>query len=187
MGWVRVGWCRGAAAGACDPVPPLGRWARYATSAAILASVSIAVAGCASTPHAVPTHSPGTSRPSGSVVQPVPHDAEPSGAGTAPGAAAAVGTAAMRAFCQPRLSAGTWIARLDPFLTLSAASSYATVDPSRVHCTRVTGASSTGTGDDFTLARGGADRCRPVPGDRLAISTSVPWLVSQLVPIEAKR
>jgi len=93
---------------------------------------------------------------------------------------------AMRAFCRPRLTRPVWIADLDRYLTLAAASAYATVQPSRVACTRVTATAHQGEGDDFTqlvTVRTDAGLYRVTV---TRASASGRWLVFRIAPVTAQ-
>ncbi len=81
---------------------------------------------------------------------PAPHDQEKASSPSPSAGTNSLATAAMRSFCHPERSRQAWIAGLDPYLTLAAASAYATVQPSRVDCTRVIATAHSGEGDDFT-------------------------------------
>ena len=145
-----------------------------------------ALAGCTGTAGTATEHDRSRSSATPSVVA-VPHDAVPSAtAGNDVAEAAHTAGAALRAFCQPRRSPSAWIAGLDPWLTMSAAAVYATVDPARVPCSRVTDAGHAAAGDAFT-------RVVVIPTDagryRVTVSrqsTTAPWLASQLVPMVAR-
>lgn len=115
-----------------------------------------------------------------------PHDQELTSSPAPMAGTNALASAAMRSFCHPERSQQAWIASLDPYLTLTAASVYATVQPARVACTRVTAAAHTGEGDDFT-------QLVTVPTDaghyRVTVtraSASARWLVFRIAPVTAR-
>lgn len=89
----------------------------------------------------------------------------------------------MRSFCHPERTRQAWIAGLDPYLTLAAASAYSTVQPARVSCTRLTASARPGEGDEFT-------RLVTVPTDgglyRVTVTratVSERWLVFRIAPV----
>ena len=117
---------------------------------------------------------------------PAPHDQEKASSPSPSAGTNSLATAAMRSFCHPERSREAWIAGLDPYLTLAAASVYATVQPSRVACTRVTAAPRPGEGDGFT-------RLVTVPTDagpyRVMVtraSASERWLVFRIALVTAQ-
>jgi hypothetical protein len=92
----------------------------------------------------------------------------------------------MRSFCHPERSPQAWLAGLDPYLTLAAASAYATVQPSRVTCTRVTATARLGEGDDFTqlvTVRTDAGIYRVTV---TRASAAEGWLVFRIAPVTAQ-
>lgn len=98
----------------------------------------------------------------------------------------ALASAALRSFCHPERSQQAWIAGLDQYLTLAAASAYATVQPSRVACTRVTATVHPGEGDEFTqlvTVRTDAGLYRVTV---TRASTSERWLVFRIAPVTAQ-
>lgn len=111
-----------------------------------------------------------------------PHDQElTSSAGTN-----TLASAAMRSFCHPERSPQAWIAGLDPYLTLAAASAYATVQPARVACTRVIAIVHPGEGDDFTqlvTVRTDAGLYRVTV---TRASATERWLVFRIAPVTAQ-
>lgn len=117
----------------------------------------MSVCGCApsATAHAGENATrPANATPATSTVNPgettALHDQEMASSPSPSAGTNALATAAMRSFCHPERSRQAWIASLDPYLTFAAASVYATVQPSRVACTRVTAAARQGEGDGFT-------------------------------------
>ena len=159
----------------------LARRLRHVVSGSAATALVLALSGCAvqqppetgvsiaETPRATATGSP--------------HDwSMPSATSPAEGTSA-LAAVAMRAFCRPQLTRPVWIADLDRYLTLAAASAYATVQPSRVVCTRVTAAAHAGEGDGFT-------QLVTVPTDaglyRVTVtreSVAERWLVFRIAPV----
>jgi hypothetical protein len=92
----------------------------------------------------------------------------------------------MRAFCRPQLTRPVWIADLDRYLTLAAASAYATVQPSRVACARVTAAPRPGEGDDFTRLVTVATDAGPYRVMVTRASASERWLVFRSALVTAQ-
>lgn len=177
--------------------PPLRRdvWVRRRElqSLAVGLLLLLSICGCAPSATAHPGENPSrtakaTSRASTIVPDETaaPHDQEPTSSPSPSAQTNALASAAMRSFCHPERSQPAWIAGLDPYLTLAAASAYATVQPARVACTRVTATAHPGEGDDFT-------RLVTVPTDagryRVTItraSASERWLVFRIAPVTAQ-
>lgn len=115
-----------------------------------------------------------------------PHDQELTSSPSPAAGTIALASAAMRSFCHPERSQQAWIAGLDPYLTLAAASAYATVQPARVPCARVTAAAHPGKGDDFTqlvTVRTDAGLYRVTV---TRASAAERWLVFRIVPVTAQ-
>lgn len=152
----------------------------------------LSVCGCApsATTHAgenAPSTATAPSRATTVVPEtPAPHDQELTPSASATAGTAVLASAAMRSFCHPEWTQQAWLAGLDPYLTLAAASAYATVQPSRVTCTRVTAAALLEEGDDFT-------RLVTVQTDaglyRVTVtraSATERWLVFRIAPVTAQ-
>jgi hypothetical protein len=92
----------------------------------------------------------------------------------------------MRSFCHPERSQQAWIVSLDPYLTVTAASVYATVQPARVACTRVTAAAHPGEGDDFTRLVTVRTDAGPYRVTVTRASASERWRVFRIAPMTAQ-
>ena len=166
---------------------------RALQSAAVGLLLLLGVCGCAASATAHAAENPSrtanaTSR--ASTVVPggtaAPHDQELKSSEAPTAGTDVLASAAMRSFCHPERPQQAWIAGLDPYLTLAAASAYATVQPSRVACTRVTATAHPGEGDGFT-------ELVTVPTDaglyRVTVtraSASERWLVFRIAPVTAQ-
>ena len=165
---------------------------RELQSAAVGLLLLLGVCGCASaTAHAGenPSRTANATSQASTVVPgetASPHDQELTSSAAPTAGTDVLASAAMRSFCHPERSQQAWIAGLDPYLTLAAASAYATVQPARVACTRVTATAHPGEGDDFTqlvTVRTDAGLYRVTVTRALA---SERWLVFRIAPVTAQ-
>ena len=164
--------------------PASARRLRHVVSGSAATALVLALSGCAvQQPPETGVSVAATSRVTSTES---PHDWSTPSATSSSEGTSALATAAMRAFCRPQLTRPVWIAGLDPYLTLAAASAYATVQPSRVACTRVIATAHSGEGDGFT-------RLVTVPTDggqyRVMVtraSASERWLVFRIAPVTAQ-
>lgn len=92
----------------------------------------------------------------------------------------------MGAFCRPNATGPEWIAGLDRYLTLSAASAYATVDPARVRCRDVVGAPQAKHGDGFSRLVTVMTDAGPYRVTVTRASLSDRWLVFHIAPASAR-
>ena len=166
---------------------------RELQSSAVGLLLLVGVCGCAPSAIAHPGENPSrtanaTSRASTVVPEETaaPHDQELASSASATAETDVLASAAMRSFCHPERPQQAWIAGLDPYLTLAAASAYATVQPARVACTRVTATAHPGEGDDFTqlvTVRTDAGLYRVTV---TRASASERWLVFRIAPVTAQ-
>ena len=164
--------------------PALARRLRHAVSGSAATALVLALTGCAvqqppETGVSIAETAQTTSTRS-------PHDWSMPSATSSSEGTSALAALAMRAFCRPQLTRPVWIADLDRYLTLAAASAYATVQPSRVACTRVIATAHSGEGDDFT-------QLVTVPTDaglyRVTVTRALAserWLVFRIAPVTAQ-
>lgn len=177
--------------------PPPGRGVRVCRrelqSAAVGLLLLLGVCGCApsATAHAGENASrTANTAPSAVTVVPdetaVPHDQELTSSAAPTAGTDVLASAAMRSFCHPERSQQAWIAGLNPYLTLAAASAYATVQPARVSCTRVTAIAHPGEGDNFTQLVTVRTDAGPYRVTVTRASASERWLVFRIAPVTAQ-